>query len=161
MLLGLAGPPEVTFTDVRICALCHLPITASEQSTVPGDSAKSGCITIIVVAENHTDHKLPTGFPGRRLWLRFTVCDAARRTLFESGAWDESAGEIRGFAKLVPGLYQVTVEALFQSVKTSQVSILPDREFRQLWKRHGAPVRIAQATTVIPNRRAAEASPAE
>jgi hypothetical protein len=48
-----------------------------------------------------------------------------------------------------------------QVVVNNHSGHLPDREFRQLWKRHGAPVRIAQATMVIPNRSTAEASPAE
>ena len=38
---------------------------------------------------NHTGHKLPSGFPSRRMWLQVTVVDAAGELLFESGAADE------------------------------------------------------------------------
>jgi hypothetical protein len=42
--------------------------------------------TLEVTVQNLTGHKLPTGFPGRRLWLRVTARDAAGRALFQSGA---------------------------------------------------------------------------
>lgn len=217
--------------------------------TVAGRAA-ADLITTRVEVTNNAGHKLPTGFPSRRLWLRFAISDADGRTIFESGAWDDSTGEIQGLARLEPhharitepsqvmiyeaemadstgsptltllrasgyakdnrllprgfdlakplpkgidpaairpsgagqdpsfapgmhtvtyevplrrarGPYTVMVEALFQSQKPSHVSVLPDREFRELWNRHGAPVRIAQATTVIPNRSSAKATPAQ
>ena len=45
--------------------------------------------------ESLTGHKLPTGFPARRVWLRFTVLDASGNTVFESGAF-EANGSISG-----------------------------------------------------------------
>lgn len=38
-----------------------------------------------VTVRNQTGHKLPTGFPGRRLWLHVAAFDAGGKRLFESG----------------------------------------------------------------------------
>lgn len=39
---------------------------------------------------NLTGHKLPTGFPSRRMWIHLTVRDKAGRMVFESGERDRS-----------------------------------------------------------------------
>lgn len=51
--------------------------------------------TVVVRVENLTGHKLPTGYPARRAWLRFVARDGDGNALFESGAWDNS-GDIHG-----------------------------------------------------------------
>jgi hypothetical protein len=43
-------------------------------------------LTADLVVANRTGHKLPTGFPARRLWIHVTVQDANGQLLFESGA---------------------------------------------------------------------------
>lgn len=51
-------------------------------------SRQGGALISVVEVRNLAGHKLPTGFPSRRLWLRFTVTDASGKTVFESGASD-------------------------------------------------------------------------
>lgn len=46
-------------------------------------------ITTIAV-ENHTGHKLPTAYPGRRVWVHLRAEDASGAVLFESGATNEA-----------------------------------------------------------------------
>ena len=52
-------------------------------------------LRVDVRVESDTGHKLPTGFPSRRIWLHFKVTDEGGAILFESGAWDD-AGRILG-----------------------------------------------------------------
>ena len=49
-------------------------------------SREGSTLSSVVEVRNLAGHKLPTGFPSRRLWLRFSVTDASSQVLFESGA---------------------------------------------------------------------------
>jgi hypothetical protein len=49
-------------------------------------AAANGKLSITVLTQNLTGHKLPTAFPSRRVWLHVTVRDANGRAIFESGA---------------------------------------------------------------------------
>jgi hypothetical protein len=51
-------------------------------------------LLVEVTTRNLTGHKLPTGLPGRRLWLHVTARDANERIVFESGAWNPDTGEL-------------------------------------------------------------------
>lgn len=55
----------------------------------------SGTLSFDVDLRNLTGHKLPTGYPSRRLWLHVTVKNERGENVFESGAF-ETAGSIRG-----------------------------------------------------------------
>lgn len=48
----------------------------------------NGFLEIPVRVTNHTGHKLPTGFPSRRMWIHLRVVDAEGSVLFESGDVD-------------------------------------------------------------------------
>lgn len=47
-----------------------------------------GDLVVDVTVENRTGHKLPTGYPSRRLFVHLTVRDAGGAVRFESGATD-------------------------------------------------------------------------
>ena len=47
-----------------------------------------GELAISVHIANHTGHKLPTGFPSRRMWIHLAVHDPSDRLIFDSGAAD-------------------------------------------------------------------------
>jgi hypothetical protein len=56
---------------------------------------RDGRVVATIAVENSTGHKLPTGYPSRRVWLHVTVRDRDGRVVFESGAVD-ARGAIAG-----------------------------------------------------------------
>ncbi len=53
-------------------------------------SLNNNMVRITLELKNKTGHKLPTGFPSRRLWVHFTARDADGQIVFESGNYDEN-----------------------------------------------------------------------
>lgn len=51
-------------------------------------------LLVKVAVHNKTGHKLPTGYPSRRLWIYINVSDSGGQSLFTSGSWDAQTGEI-------------------------------------------------------------------
>jgi hypothetical protein len=72
--------------------------------------ADAGAITVDVTVRNLAGHKLPSGFPSRRMWLHARVLDASGATVFESGAVDAS-GEIVGLDAGVEPHYETIVQS--------------------------------------------------
>lgn len=56
--------------------------------------------------ENKAGHKLPSGFPSRRVWIHFVVLDARGRILFESGKFDSTGRILDNDNDLDPGKYE-------------------------------------------------------
>lgn len=84
MLEALDGPPA-RGRDLLASALT-LDVVPEWQG---------GRLAIAVEARNQAGHKLPTGFPSRRIWLEVRVLDARDRTLWVSGDWDRGSAELR------------------------------------------------------------------
>jgi hypothetical protein len=79
------------FDSTTARTLDQLQVHAADIEAVPswidGDS-----LQIVVTVSNKTGHKLPTGFPSRRMWLYVRVCLPDGTVLFESGEWDAQTG---------------------------------------------------------------------
>jgi hypothetical protein len=80
-------------------AAAHATIRQLQMDTatvaVTRAARNGGALELDVAVRNLTGHKLPTGYPSRRVWLHVTVMDEANRTVFESGAIDRR-GAIAG-----------------------------------------------------------------
>jgi hypothetical protein len=80
------APEELSDAAARAEAHLGEGAIVSIVSATPAGSA----LEVVVQVENHTGHKLPTGYPGRRAWLHLRAEGAGGETLFESGAFDGS-----------------------------------------------------------------------
>ena len=65
------------------------------EVTLSKPTLTAGTLAFDVDIRNLTGHKLPTGYPSRRLWLHVTVRSERGENVFESGAFS-SAGSIAG-----------------------------------------------------------------
>jgi hypothetical protein len=62
--------------------------TDTADVALTGLRQTGGALAFEVAVRNRTGHKLPTGYPSRRVWLHVTVADQTGRPVFESGAID-------------------------------------------------------------------------
>lgn len=91
--LGVEALPSELDGSARV-TLAQLQSDTASVS-VPSARIADGALTIEVAVRNLTGHKLPTGYPSRRVWLHVTVRDGGGRLVFESGAVAPS-GAIQG-----------------------------------------------------------------
>jgi hypothetical protein len=69
--------------------------TAQIDVTLDPWAGAGNPLTAHVRVTNLAGHKLPTGYPeGRRMWLRVVARDANSNTVFESGAWNPTTGNL-------------------------------------------------------------------
>lgn len=83
--LGVRAPASVL--EKAEHAARRLLGTEAANVTISDLRREQGRFRFDVTVENLAGHKLPTGYPARRAWLRVQV-RAGRRVLFESGAYD-------------------------------------------------------------------------
>ncbi len=91
--LGVTAPAA----ELEAAAQATLRQLESDTATVgiSRASVANGRLDADVDIRNLTGHKLPTGYPSRRVWVRLSVRDAAGALVFESGAVD-AEGRIAG-----------------------------------------------------------------
>ncbi len=92
---GLAeGTPPVTLmknlTGVRRF------LSSSATVALVESSLKGGSLIARLSVQNRTGHKLPTGFPSRRLFIHYVVSDEQGRVVFESGKSSDGSPRIVG-----------------------------------------------------------------
>ena len=90
---------QVTATTEQIdAALDRALIQLQEQTAqIVVESAKieGNALNIELQVDSDVGHKLPSGFPSRRVWIHLKVADANGNVIFESGGWDAN-GSIFG-----------------------------------------------------------------
>ncbi len=90
--LGVAAPAEALERMARATRghLAHATATLAVEDAAIADRE----LTFAVRVTNETGHKLPTGYPARRAWLRVQV-RSGRDVVFDSGGFDKQ-GRIHG-----------------------------------------------------------------
>jgi hypothetical protein len=94
----------------------------SHTATVTVEEAQvtDSRLTMVVAVESRVGHKLPTGYPSRRLWLHVTVKDAAHTVIFESGAVNRDGSIVGNENDSDPAMYEEHYEEI---VSPDQVQI--------------------------------------
>lgn len=82
------GTPPEAFERTAELALRQLRRETTVVEVGPA-KRRGKILTVTVSVENGAGHKLPTGHPSRRAWLRVTVHDAEGERVFSSGEFDE------------------------------------------------------------------------
>ena len=91
--LGVTAQPA----ELEAAAQATLRQLESDTATIgiSRGAVSNGRLETEVELRNLTGHKLPTGYPSRRVWVHLSVRDASGAIVFESGAVD-AAGRIAG-----------------------------------------------------------------
>lgn len=91
--LGVLALPQ----ELEASARATIRQLQSETATLSIDRSDrtAARVTVDLTVTNATGHKLPTGYPARRVWVHLTVRDTAGRIVFESGA-PQPSGAIAG-----------------------------------------------------------------
>jgi hypothetical protein len=91
--LGVAAlPPELSTAADRTANFLQ---TQSARVSIRNLQATATGVSMDVLVENLTGHKLPTAYPSRRAWLHVVVRDSSGRAVFESGVLNRD-GSIAG-----------------------------------------------------------------
>ncbi len=71
-------------------------LSSSATVALVDSSLKGGILTARLSVQNRTGHKLPTGFPSRRLFIHYVVSDEQGRIVFESGKSGDGSLRVMG-----------------------------------------------------------------
>jgi hypothetical protein len=92
MLNRYRGELGVTAPGQELEAAAQATVRQLQRDTAEVSIARTirsgGEVEFEIDVRNLTGHKLPTGYPSRRVWLHVTVRDASGTAIFESGAVD-------------------------------------------------------------------------
>ncbi len=81
-----AGVSAADLQSAALRSAALLRSAAKLSMEVAGSADAHGPIDVAIRVENLTGHKLPTGYPSRRMWLHVQAFDRRGQLVFESGA---------------------------------------------------------------------------
>ena len=100
--LGIENSTSVSGFDEKIDQTRDLLHNQTAALDITQTAATVGELAVDVRITNHTGHKLPTGYPSRRIWIHLTARDAGGQVIFESGAPDAQGRISTDNARLAP-----------------------------------------------------------
>jgi hypothetical protein len=87
-ILGITNSTTVAGFDEKIAQTRELLENKTASVDIASNNIVNDQLNVDVKVTNNTGHKLPTGFPSRRVWLQLTVVNAENKIIFESGKPD-------------------------------------------------------------------------
>jgi len=87
-VLGITNSTSVTGFDEKIAQTRSLLQNKTADITISAINMVNEQLNVDVQVTNNTGHKLPTGYPSRRVWIQLTVRNGNNQIIFESGAPD-------------------------------------------------------------------------
>jgi len=116
-LLRYFGPElGVTAASEQIeSAIARAQVQLQEQTAhinIENLEVKEEMLHADLVIHSQAGHKLPTGYPSRRVWLHITVADPSGRVIFESGNWSADGLIIGNDNDMDPSAYEAHYEVL-------------------------------------------------
>jgi hypothetical protein len=113
--LGIDTSTSVSGFDEKISQTRALLQHESATLDITQAGLSGNELAIDVRISNHSGHKLPTGYPSRRLWIQLTARDAGGQVFFESGAADAQGHISTDSARLAPACLAVRKAAGFSN----------------------------------------------
>jgi hypothetical protein len=102
--LGVSALPQELEAAARRTET-HLQ-TAAASLSIQRAQLSDGRLEALVRVENLAGHKLPSGYPSRRVWIEFTVQNAAGEAVFRSGALEPDGSVLGNDNDRDPGLFE-------------------------------------------------------
>ena len=87
-VLGIENSTTVAGFDEKIAQTRSLLQNKTAELAITSTAIDNDQLNVDVRITNNTGHKLPTGYPSRRVWIQLTVRNANNQVIFDSGAPD-------------------------------------------------------------------------
>ena len=113
--LGIESSTTVSGFDEKIAQTRHLLQNETATLDITHTGLSGSELAIDARIGNRSGHKLPTGYPSRRMWIQLTVKDADDQVIFESGAADAQGRISTDNTRLAPACLAVRKAADFDN----------------------------------------------
>ena len=116
-MLGIETSTSISGFDEKISQTRALLENKSAALDITQIGVAGSELAVDVRITNHSGHKLPTGYPSRRIWIQLTVRDVGGQVIFESGTPDAQGQISTDSARLAPACLAVRKPAGFSNAE--------------------------------------------
>ena len=114
-VLGIEASTTIAGFDEKIAQTRALLQNKTADVTIASIDFTNDQLNVDVKITNNTGHKLPTGYPSRRVWLQLTVRNANNQIIFESGRPDANGYISTDSNRLAPECLAINKPESFDS----------------------------------------------